>query len=218
MWGRRLLRTPQWQHWRCRVWEHRRNFGFFTTDVHFPDVNAIHIWIRYILLAFLFQNTSKAFFLLFQNTCKTSLSSPLSILGWSNMLLSPQLRALDLTEIGLELPDLLQSSRIRSQQGSVWQWRRSIQLCNTPILLMHFTLGRLNCFGLLIYSSSSKQKQFFPSFSLTKSFAICSKSIATFFDALLPPTSWAASKKKKKGRLSVSVSSPTKLKLKHSVQ
>lgn len=84
-------------------------------------------------------------------------------LCWAGAI-SPQPRAVALTEIGLELPDLLQSSRIRSQQRSVWQWQRSIQLCNTPILLMHFTLSRLNCFGLLVYFSSSKQNNFFPPF------------------------------------------------------
>lgn len=151
------------------------------------------------------------------------------MLGWVNMLLSPQLWAVAVTDMELELPDLFQSSRTGSQQRSVWQWQHSIQLCNTPTLLMHFTLSRLNCFGLLISFSSSKQN-FFPPFSLTKSFAICSKSIGTFLMLCYCPhlglhskknnqlnKKTTKNKKTKKGSLSISVSALTKLKLKHSV-
>lgn len=80
-----------------------------------------------------------------------------------------------------------------------WQWQHSIQLCNTPILLMHFTLSRLNCFGLLIsFSFFSSIQNFFPPFSLTKSFAICSESIATFLMLCYSPHLGLHSKKKKK--------------------
>lgn len=56
-----------------------------------------------------------------------------------------------------------------------------------------------------------------PRFSLTKSFAICSKSIATFLMLCYRPHLGLHSKKRRKSSLSVSVSAPTKLKLKHSV-
>jgi len=59
-------------------------------------------------------------------------------------------------------------------------------------------------------------KQLFPSFSLTKSFAICSKSIGTFFFMLCYRQQLGLCSKKY-GSWSISVSAPTKLKLKHCV-
>lgn len=104
VWGRGLLRIPQWQ----RQSQECRNLGtlgklwiFCTTNVHFPDENAIHIWIKYILPAFPFQNILKAFCLLFQNAYKPSFCPSVSGLGWVNMLVSPQLWAVAVTDMEL---------------------------------------------------------------------------------------------------------------------
>lgn len=220
MWGRGLLRTPQWwkQCWWCRslgtqdkllIFYHRCAVSRCECHPSLSKVYAACISVSKYL---------KSFFPSVQNTYKTSLSSSLSVLGWSNTLLSPQPRAVALTETGLELPDLLQSSRIRSQQRSVWQWQRSIQLCNTPILLMHFTLSRLNCFGLLIYFSSSKQNNSFPPFPWQRVLPYAPNQLQPFWCFVTAHILGCIQKKKKNnGSLSISVSAPTKLKLKHSV-
>lgn len=129
-------------------------------------------------------------------------------------LLPLQPRVVAQAEMGLKLPDLLQSSRIWSQQRSVWQWQHSIQLCNTPILLMHFTLSRLNCFGRLIYFSSSKQNNFFHPFPWQRLLPYAPNQLQPFWCFV---TAHILGCVQKNGSLSISVSASTKLKLKHSV-
>lgn len=219
VWGRGLLRIPQWQ----RQSQECRNLGtlgklwiFCTTNVHFPDENAIHIWIKYILPAFLFQNILKAFCLLFQNAYKPSFCPSVSGLGQYARV--PTALGCGSDWHGAELRDLSQSSRMGSQQGSVWQWQHSIQLCNPPTLLMHFTLSWLNCFGLLISFSSSKRK-FFPSFPCQRVLPYAPNQLQPFWCFVTAHILACIKKTPKQNQtsLSISVSALTKLKFKYSL-